>query len=697
MNSETKTMQVLAIALLTMTIATPVLAGIATNYANHQGIWTAPNQQSKTRSLSPEPVIEKWNYSAPNAFECSPAIADVDGDGKTEVIAGYDYGLVALNSSGNLVHTYWYGVDPTYPESPVVVDVNGDGKLEVLIVIWGYLYCYNGSSDQTILWSAGNGFLEGTPAVGDLMGDGKLVVVIGDYYDGNIFGFNASDGNQLWQYGPGSGIIISSPTLADINEDGKLEALVHMEDTMGYDTLVCLDTTPNSDHYVSALWSFSMGQKYDTSESSPAVADLDNDGHMEIVVGSIDNTTYCVDSTGGLKWSFKTGDNIHSSPTISDIDGDGKLEVLIGSNDHKLYCLSSEGVPKWSYTTGDLIYSSVAVADIDGDRKLDILVGSHDYNLYCFDRTGGLEWSFGTGYYILSSPAVADIDGDGKLEVVFGSSDDHFYCLSVASAPIVPGAYPWPSIGYRGDVRHTGCITDTDKDGLTDNYEICAGTNPLSADTDNDGFTDYQEFQISTNPHLKEWNSNPPITLIPGIGNNATMPGSTFGNYGFTMVTTNASNVVVTSGSSLPPGVNAPPEGSAAFLYLQISGTQMNNTSGAAIYIYYDRQMVKSQGINELTMQIHRWNSTTLQWDAIPSTVTIINSTLGVITAHLNHFSYFAVLGSSVPSSPSSLLLIAGAAGAAIIVVLGILVVKKRHAVTSIGKTKTKAASRRNK
>jgi hypothetical protein len=212
--------------------------------------------------------------------------------------------------------------------------------------------------------------------------------------------------------------------------------------------------------------------------------------------------------------------------------------------------------------------------------------------------------------------------------------------------------------------------------------------------------TDYQEFLRSTNPFVKDWlGSSPPIEMILGLGNNATMPTGAFEQYGFTMVTTNATNVIVTSGSSLPPGVGSPPNGTATFLYLQITGTQINGTTGASIYVYYNRTLVHNLGIAESTMQLHRWNSTTSKWVGVPSTATILNATHGVITAHLTHFSYFAVFGSSgsVSGSPTTLLLIGGAAVGAILVVLAVVVVKKRHRVTIVNKGKTRVASNRKK
>jgi hypothetical protein len=160
------------------------------------------------------------------------------------------------------------------------------------------------------------------------------------------------------------------------------------------------------------------------------------------------------------------------------------------------------GGPKWVYLTVGDVSSSPCVADVDGDGEFEVLAGSLDKKVYCVDRAGQLEWTYATGGTVASSPCVADVDGDGGLEILVGSSDGKVYCLSVASAPINSEAYPWPSIGFHGDVRHTGLCNDTDGDRLTDNYEVTAGTDRKEVDTDTDGATDYEEFMVSTDPLL---------------------------------------------------------------------------------------------------------------------------------------------------------------------------------------------------
>ena len=71
-------------------------------------------------------------------------------------------------------------------------------------------------------------------------------------------------------------------------------------------------------------------------------------GNSGAAIGSGDKKLRCLDYLGNTKWSFTTGDEILSSPSIADIDNDGTVEIVFGSNDGKIYCLSLTGVSQSS-------------------------------------------------------------------------------------------------------------------------------------------------------------------------------------------------------------------------------------------------------------------------------------------------------------------------------------------------------------
>ena len=69
---------------------------------------------------------------------------------------------------------------------------------------------------------------------------------------------------------------------------------------------------------------------------------------------------------------------VYSSPALGDLDGDGHLEVVVGSDDGKVYAWHHDGTPVagWPQTTGDVVDSSPALGDLDGDGHLEVVVGS---------------------------------------------------------------------------------------------------------------------------------------------------------------------------------------------------------------------------------------------------------------------------------------------------------------------------------
>jgi hypothetical protein len=83
-------------------------------------------------------------------------------------------------------------------------------------------------------------------------------------------------------------------------------------------------------------------------DSSPVICDMDADGELEIVVGSADGlrpspspNLYAFNYDASLvndAWPLY-GEDIYSSPAAGDIDNDGMLEIVVGSyHDDKVHC-----------------------------------------------------------------------------------------------------------------------------------------------------------------------------------------------------------------------------------------------------------------------------------------------------------------------------------------------------------------------
>lgn len=200
----------------------------------------------------------------------------------------------------------------------------------------------------------------------------------------------------------------------------------------------------------------------------PAVGDLDGDGSPEIVTPGFEGNVWAFHADGTVvdgfpvqtlgrdreEWEgslYQFDQGTMSAAALADLDGDDDLEVILTGLDGRLYAFDGDGSDWgpypvdicWGALCGDegyRIVASPAVGDLDGDGDLDITFGSNEtpdgqyFVVYALDATSGAHlegWPIlDTGLIPLSvvlpliaeghpAPmALADFDGDGDLEIV---------------------------------------------------------------------------------------------------------------------------------------------------------------------------------------------------------------------------------------------------------------------------------------
>jgi hypothetical protein len=220
--------------------------------------------------------------------------------------------------------------------------------------------------------------------------------------------------------------------LADLNNDGADEILLSHNDQL---TVI--------DGHGVVVWSQPLVGGM--AQYPPAVADLDNDGDLEIVAltayGNARGGVNVFDRYGAVMLSVVTNNNpLICSPVLADLDNDGRREIVFCGRG-KASASIAPGVHAWNLQGDELegfpfeMPSTPAitptVADIDDDGFLELFASTTGM-LYCFDHTGTARYSIDAqdAYkYSYQSPLVVDFEGEGKWSLVgacHGDNPNHY-------------------------------------------------------------------------------------------------------------------------------------------------------------------------------------------------------------------------------------------------------------------------------
>jgi uncharacterized protein (DUF2141 family) len=426
----------------------------------------------------------------------SPFFTDLDSDGLLDLMIGGSGGTIhhyrqdaAGSTTFTLVTNTFSDIDVGSYSAPCFTDLDSDGLLDLITGDWqGNLFHYRqeeaGSASFTLVTETFNDIDVGdyaSPFFIDLDSDGLLDMLVGAY-EGNLLHYEqdaaGSSGFTLVSetFSDIDAGYRSVPCISDLNGDGMLDLLVgeisgiicyYKQDAVGGLTFseVSVDFVPRE--------SMDVGQN-----SKPCFADLDNDGLLDMIVGTYDgNLTHYeqdADGSSGFTLISENFNNIDggamSAPCFTDLDSDGLLDLFIGNWNGYISHYEQESTGSEMFLLVSAQFNDTYIQyqtepcfiDLDEDGLLDLIIGTHQGNLVHYEQDEAGSSSFtlvsenfnniDVGSYAI--PVFTDLEDDGILDMVVGAkhSPIHHYKQDAArstSFSEVIGTFSELGIGYN--------------------------------------------------------------------------------------------------------------------------------------------------------------------------------------------------------------------------------------------------------
>ncbi len=313
-----------------------------------------------------------------HVWNMTPAVGDIDGDGDFEIVtACADYRVYAFHHNGATVAGFPRYVNGELSGAACLADLDNDGDLEILVQPRGSIGLVALQGDGTMMpgWPVKVSTNEGgsqTMAAADLDGDGILEIIATSQGIGSVLSVVHPDGTPV----PGFPIVVTylvgSPAIADLDRDGDLEIIA----PVGSDMYAWHHDGTVVSGFPTKCGTYSL-------YTSPAVGDLDRDGYVEIAFGSQNGSVYVVAANGKIMpgWPIPTPGVVHATPVLVDLDFDGDLEILVTtptSGSGGVYAWHHKGTPVagFPWATGSSYYGGLSLGDLNGDGRLDLAAGA---------------------------------------------------------------------------------------------------------------------------------------------------------------------------------------------------------------------------------------------------------------------------------------------------------------------------------
>lgn len=243
------------------------------------------------------------------------------------------------------------------------------------------------------------------------------------------------------------------------------------------------------------------------SESFPAFADLDGDGDADLLLGNkiepddpkagrlyrFENVGTATEPSLRLREAMDFRGAYHYAPAPGDLDDDGDLDILMGTWDDELLFVRNEGTvsePRFVVADPQIVKltrgrnATPALGDVDDDGDLDLFVGESSGQINFYRNTGGAEspdFELVDDKFLAidvgrrSSPTLVDLDEDDDLDLIIGSEVQGVTLYRNNGTVEIPRFELDEGFGLAVHPFSTPTFADIDADGDADFFAGGAG------------------------------------------------------------------------------------------------------------------------------------------------------------------------------------------------------------------------------
>jgi len=335
----------------------------------------------------------------------------------------------------------------TFLESaPTLADIDHDGRDEVLVAGREELIALNKNGKELWRWRTRQRFMT-YPAVLQRSGLPALIYVADT---GKLFSCLDGNGKVVWQSELNAANSWSAPVLNDLNQDGRMEVVTTDQTGMVW----AFDAVSGRLIWKSPI----LGMP-----ANPAVADIDQNGGSELVFITSVGWVTVLDQNGALRWSHEIGgksaDWATSSPVLF-AASDRQVRIVAASNAGLVVCLDADGNRLWSLMAQAPIASTLSVGDLDQDGRADVFLITQTGRILRIDESGALLWDIDMQGRSLASGAIIDFDEDGRLEYLLCTQNGRMIGYDVDGDIIYHYQFPCRTINMTPTFGEVGRSTD---------------------------------------------------------------------------------------------------------------------------------------------------------------------------------------------------------------------------------------------